>query len=161
MITCTLKSSQPDLILPLGSLSSRMLSAPANSTIVVFVPSGVKFADDIALRLDGHIEIDFNGVVFAYSTQIDSIQVFEGALSSSVQINASGVFPVVPIPTIDLQGVSFKTINVNGDVRIRPKFDPNIVPGATVNYDNEAHIVDQITVTQSVGNYTMEIFANA
>lgn len=161
MITCTLKSAQPDLILPLANFSSRMFPAVQQSSITVFIPSGVNFADEIALRIGGYIELDFNGVVFAYTNQIDSIQVFEGTRSTSIQISASGNFPIVPLPIIDLKGVSFKAINVNGDVRLRAKFDPTIVPGATVNYDNEAHIVDQITVTQRVGNYTMEIFANA
>lgn len=161
MITCTVKSAQPDLVLPLSNFSSRMLPDPQTSTINVFVPNGVEFADALALRLTGYIELDFNGVVFAYSDSISSAPLFEGAVSSALQINAIGIFPSLPLPNIDLGGVSFKSINVNGDVRIRAKFDPNIIPGATVNFDGESHTVTQITVSESVGNYTMEIFGNA
>ncbi len=161
MITCTLKSAQPDLILPLSNFTSRMLPSPQTSTINVFVPNGVQFADAIALRLAGSLELAFNGTVFAFSDSITSAPLFEGANSSSFQINAQGIFPPMTLPNIDLQGVTFKSINVNGDVRLRAKFDPNIIPGATVNYDSEAHTVNQITVSQSVDNYTMEIFANA
>jgi len=160
-IICTLKSSEPDLLLPVGNFSSRMLLDPLISTINVFVPNGVSFADDISIRLGGYIELSFNGVIFAYSDSISSAPLFEGATSTTLQINTSGVFPAIPTPTIDLEGVSFKAINVNGDIRLRAKFDPNIVPGSIVNYDGESHNVTQITVSQSVNSYTMEIFANA
>ena len=162
MITCTLKhNTEQDLILQISSASSRMKATPDTSSISVVVPNGIYLASEVALRLAGWLELSFDGVDYAFSDTITSAPVYEGASSTSIQINATGLFPTMTPPEVDLEGVSYMTVNVNGDIRIRAEFDPNIIPGSTVNYDGESYTVDTITFTQTESNSTMELGINA
>lgn len=162
MITCILKSpTKPDLELSISSCSSRMQTIPDTSSISVVVPNGVILADEIFQRLDGYLELYYHGVLFGITTQIDSAPLYEGASSTSLQINATGQYPTHTPVNVDLEEVTYKSLNVNGDVRLRAKFNPLITPQSTVNYQGSVYTVDSITFTSNNGGSTMELFINA
>lgn len=157
MITCILKhATEPDLILPVSSVSTRWINTPDVSSINVTIPRGVYYSDDINVRINGWLEVYEDGVKFGYSDSISNLVFHHGSSSSSIQLTGQGTFTAGNYADINLDGVSYIVSSNNGETRFRAKFNPNIKPTGTVIYNSTSYTVKSITTTLSQTR-TMEV----
>jgi len=151
-----------DLTIPISSFQSRLM-AEGKSYLSVVAP-GDELWDDIADRQNGRLQVQncrvLDGEIIQRETvaycQLEEIRIDKGAVNVSLSLSGYKAIPE-SAAEIDIQKVTYKSIN-KGKVSIRtPEIDFYLKPGDTVTADGESFVAGSINISVGESQRQMQI----
>lgn len=153
-----------DLWLPISSCSARRKNAKP-SYLSVVCPGAIALESEINAREDGDIIIykgvqDLDGsrnLEAIASANFDYLRIDQGGKNQSGTLVGYRQKTYGEPATVEITGVSYRSVTTEGLTRLRGEVNLFINPGDTCTYGDISFVIDSISLTITSSSATMEV----